>query len=264
MDIHNNPIGIFDSGVGGLSILQEIQSRLPNESCIFFADQQNVPYGGKTKEELVALTFRIMKFLTTKKIKIAVVACNTATCYAIEELRKAFSLPIVGVVPAIKPAAEQTRVGKIALIATPATAQSSYVTELINKYANKIKVLRIGCDGLEDSIEAGQLHGLRTSELLDAYVLPLKQEGIDHLVLGCTHYPFLRARITAMLGPTVTLVDSGKAIAKNVEHLLDEHNLKSSASKSSNQFFTNKDASDFSRVASELLGYQVVAQYTSI
>jgi glutamate racemase len=260
----NLPIGVFDSGVGGLSILKELQGRLPNESYIFFADQKNVPYGGKTKEELVALTFKIMEFLTAQKIKLAVVACNTASCHALEELREAFPIPIVGVVPAIKPAVEQTKTGKIALISTPATAKSSYVTELINKYANNVEVLRIGCAGLEDVVETGQLHGPRTYELLNKYVLPLKQEGIDHVVLGCTHYPFLKEEIATILGPEVTLIDSGKAVALRVEYLLNEHNLKSSLDKPSNQFFTNKDADDFSRVASELLGYQVVAQYVSL
>lgn len=262
--MNNLPIGVFDSGVGGLSILRELQDGLPNESYVFFADQKNVPYGGKTKEELVTLTSKIMDFLMAQKIKMAVVACNTASCHALEELRSAFPIPIVGVVPAIKPASEQTKVGKIALVATPATAKSQYVTELIDKYAKNIEVLRIGCAGLEDVVETGQLHGPKTVELLDKYILPLKQEGIDYLVLGCTHYPFLKKEISTILGPAVTLVDSGHAVAMRVEHLLNEHNLKSSADKSTNQFFTNKDAGDFSRVASELLGYQVVAQYVVI
>lgn len=244
--------------------MKELQRSLPDESYIFFADQKNVPYGGKSKEELVALTSNIMKFLTARKIKIAVVACNTATCYALEELRNTFPLPIVGVVPAIKPAVERTKVGRIALVATPATAKSPYVTELIKKYAGNVEVLRVGCPGLEDVVETGKLHGPKTSELLNKYISPLKQEGIDHLVLGCTHYPFLKEEIANILGPTVTLVDSGRAVATRVEHLLGEHNLKNTGGKPSNQFFTNKDAGEFSRVASELLGYQVVAQYTEV
>ncbi len=257
-------IGVFDSGVGVLSILRELQSCLPDESFVFFADQKNVPYGGKSKEELVALTSKIMKFLTAQKIKIAVIACNTATCYALEELRNNFSLPIVGVVPAIKPAVEQTKVGKIAVVATPATAKSQYVTDLINKYANNVEVLRIGCAGLEDVVETGELHGLKTFELLNKYILPLKQEGIDHLVLGCTHYPFLKEEIANILGPTISLMDSGRAVASRVEHLLDENNLRNTFEKQTDRFFTNKDADEFSRVASELLGYQVTAQYVSV
>ena len=162
-----------------MSILKELQNRLSDESFLFFADQKNVPYGGKSKEELVTLTSKIMEFLTARKIKMVVIACNTATCYALEELRNNFPLPIVGVVPAIKPAVEQTKVGKIALISTPATAQSQYVTDLINKYANNVEVLRIGCAGLEDVVETGKLHGPKTSELLNKYVAPLKKEGIE-------------------------------------------------------------------------------------
>ena len=244
--------------------MKELQNRLPDEGFVFFADQKNVPYGGKSKEELVVLTSKIMEFLTGQKIKMAVVACNTATCYALEELRNNFSIPIVGVVPAIKPAVEQTKVGKIALISTPATAQSQYVTDLINKYANNAVVLRIGCAGLEDVVETGQLHGSKTSELLNKYVTPLKREGIDHLVLGCTHYPFLKEEIASILGPTVTLIDSGLAVANRVEHLLDENNLRNTSGKQIDRFFTNKDADDFSKVASELLGYKVEAQYASV
>ena len=262
--MNNQSIGVFDSGVGGLSILRELESRLPGEQYIYFADQQNVPYGEKTKNELIVLTSRIMEFFMTQKIKLAVVACNTATCYAIEELRNTFSIPIVGVVPAIKTAAEQTKTGKIALIATPATAQSPYVTELIKKYANNIKVLRIGCAGLEDSVETGQLHGPKTSKLLNTYILPLKREGIDRLVLGCTHYPFLKEEIAVILGPTITIIDSGKAVAERVQFLLDKNNLRNSTGNTPNQFFTNKDANSLSRVASELLHYSVVAKYTSV
>jgi len=262
--MNNFPIGVFDSGVGGLSILKELQGLLPNESFVFFADQKNVPYGGKTKEELVALTSRIMEFLLSQKVKMVVVACNTATCHAIQELRSSFSLPIVGVVPAIKPAAEQTKTGKIALIATPATAKSQYVTELIDKFASNIEVLRIGCAGLEDSIENGDLDSQATTQLLNKYVLTLKQEGIDQLVLGCTHYPFLKEKIAAILGSSVALVDSGKAVARRAASLLNEHNLKNSIGGPVNQFFTNKDAENFSRVASKLLDYPVVAQYASI
>lgn len=262
--MRDNPIGVFDSGVGGLSILQELQNLLPDENYIFFADQRNVPYGGKTKEELVALTMRVMKFLTDQKIKLAVVACNTATCYALEELRDRFSLPIVGVVPAIKYAAEQTKTDTIALIATPATARSSYVTDLINKFAKNVKVLRIGCAGLEDSIERGQLDSERTSQLLNMYVFPLKQTSADQLVLGCTHYPFLKEKITAILGPSVTLVDSGRAVAIRTEVLLNEYNLKTSDGNSSNKFFTNKNVSDFCRVASRLLDRQITVNFVSI
>ncbi len=260
----NWPIGIFDSGVGGLSILKELQNLLPNENYLFFADQKNVPYGEKTKEELVALTSQIVSFLISQKVKMIVVGCNTATCYAIEELRTITKLPIVGVVPAIKPAAEQTKTGRIALLATPATAQSFYVTKLIKEYADQIDVLRIGCAGLEECVENGRLNSKTTIKILSSYVLPLKKEGIDQLVLGCTHYPFLKENIAALLGPSVNLLDSGRKVAERVNFLLNKYSLYSSEAKGRDVFFTNKDANKFSRVASSLLGYKVDGHFVII
>jgi glutamate racemase len=259
--MNNLPIGIFDSGVGGLSVLRELQALLPNERFIFFADQRNVPYGEKTNAELLNLSSRVMDFLISQKVKMVVVACNTATCNVIDELRFRYPFPIVGVVPAIKRAAELSRVDKIALIATPATASSRYVTDLINNHAPNMAVHRIGCAGLEDSVEEGDFDSNITKELLNKYVKPLKQEGIDQLVLGCTHYPFLKEKIAGILGPKVNLVDSGKAVANQVKRILVKYDLESSIKDSADQFFTNKDADEFSRVASSLLGYKIDGKY---
>lgn len=260
----NRPIGVFDSGIGGLSILRELYRELPNENFVFFADQHNVPYGEKTKEELVTLTSRIVKFLAEQNVKMVVVACNTATCYSVDELRAANTMPIVGVVPAIKPAAERTKTGSIALIATPATAQSPYVTDLIKQYAPNINVLRVGCFGLENAVETGDLDSANTFEVLNKYVLPLKEKNIDKLVLGCTHYPFLKAQITSILGPSVELIDSGEGVAKNVANIIHEKNLENSEGDRTTAFFTNKDAADFSRVATKLLGQTIAANYVSL
>lgn len=261
----NRPIGVFDSGIGGLSVLRELQKRLPRENFVFFADQKNVPYGEKTKEELVALTKRIMQFLIAQKSKLVVVACNTATCHAIDEMRDAFpEVPIVGVVPAIKLAAEQTKTGSIALIATPATAKSSYVSELTEKFASRAEVVRVGCFGLEDTVETGSLDSPEALTLLESYLSPLKTKNIDQLVLGCTHYPFLKSQISEMLGPSVTLVDSGDAVARRVESLLREKNIKGSEESPSHRFFTNKDATDFSCVASKLLNQSIQGELASV
>ena len=257
------PIGLFDSGVGGLSILRELERRLPNEDYIFLADQKNVPYGEKTKDALVALALRVMRFLADRKIKLAVVACNTATCYAIEEMRAAFDIPIVGVVPAIKLAADETETGNIGLIATPATAQSQYVTDLIERYAANRNVLRIGCFGLENMVETGRLEDAETAELLARYILPLKGKNIDRLVLGCTHYPFLRPQIAHMLGPTTTLVDSSDAVARRVESMLRESGLLNDAGGRA-EFFTTKDPAAFSEVASKLLERPVEGAFAVI
>jgi len=251
--MNKQPIGVFDSGIGGLSVLRELYKRLPNEDYIFFADQKNVPYGEKSKEELVALTKNIMRFLKEKNIKMAVVACNTATCYAIEEMRAAFDMPIVGTVPAIKFAAEATKTGNIGLIATPATASSQYVSDLVEKYAPEHNVLKIGCFGLENAVETGQLVSDSTTEILNQYILPLKGKNIDQLVLGCTHYPFLRPQIAEILGPMVSLVDSGDAVARRVESILLEKGMTNGEGTSATEFFTSNDAEFFSKVASQLL-----------
>ncbi|HZZ99426.1 MAG TPA: glutamate racemase [Candidatus Paceibacterota bacterium] len=265
MEIKGGPassIGVFDSGVGGLSILHELKELMPNESYVFFADQRHVPYGQKTKSELVALTSTIMEFFKAREVKMVVAACNTATCYAIDDLRSKFEIPIVGVVPAIKPAAEQTKTGEIALLATPATAASPYVSKLIETFAANIRVRRIGCDGLEDRLEQGDLEGKITGELLDKYVRPLKETKVDQVVLGCTHYPFLKEQIASILGPGVSVIDSGQAVAKRAAAVLEERSLKNTETALADRFFTNKSVAEFSRVASKLLGRSIAAQYS--
>jgi glutamate racemase len=264
MNMNGQPIGIFDSGIGGLSILQELYRRLPTENYVFFADQHNVPYGEKTKEELIALTTRIVKFLLDEQAKMVVVACNTATCYAIETLRTSYDIPIVGVVPAIKLAAEQTKTNEIALISTPATAKSDYVTDLIQKFAVGKTVARIGCFGLENAVETGKLDSKETAQVLAKYILPLKETNVDQLVLGCTHYPFLKKQISDILGPSVTLIDSGAAVARRVEAVLAEKNIANSSGASETKFFTNGDADRFSEVASSLLGRVIQGTYNAI
>ncbi len=260
----NRPIGVFDSGVGGLSILRELQKRLPNENYVFFADQRNVPYGEKTKEQLLTFTDKIMQFLAGHDVKLVAAACNTATVHVLDELRAGASVPVVGVVPAIKLAAEHSSTHAIAMIATPATAQSDYVTGLIDQFAKQTAVARVGCFGLEDVVETGALKSERAASLLQKYVAPLKEKNIDQLVLGCTHYPFLKKQIAEIMGPGVALIDSGEAVARHVETLLRKENIVGASPAPSTKFFTNKDAADFSRVASLLLGQQVEGQYVSI
>jgi len=251
------PIGIFDSGIGGLSVFRELSRLLPGENYIFFGDQANVPYGEKSKRELIALTSRLIRFFLERKAKLVVAACNTATCYAINELRENFEIPIVGVVPAIKVAAENSKTGKIVLIATPATAKSDYISQLIKEYANGVAVEKIGCYGLENAVEEGTLDSPETKEILEKYIAPLKNSGVDQLVLGCTHYPFLKKQIGKILGPKIALVDSGAAVALRVQTLLEENNLTNKQENGEQIFYTNKDEKAFSKVASQLLGYQI-------
>src|SRR3989344_8244533 len=223
---NNRPIGVCDSGVGGLSILIELQKLLPEENFVFLADQKYVPYGEKSKSELVALVYKVVDYLIDKHdIKMFVIACNTATCYTIKELRQKYKLPIVGTEPAIKPAARDTRTGTIAVISTPATSKSKTVARLIREFAKGKTVLNIGCPNLENTVEKGRIDDAEVRRLLSKYLSRVKNSKADQLVLGCTHYPFLKGTIRKMLGPKVKLVDSGKAIAKRTRHLLRENKI---------------------------------------
>lgn len=257
----SNPIGLFDSGVGGLSILQEIRKILPQENYVFLADQANVPYGEKTKKELNKLSERIANFLKTFDTKLLVVACNTASCYSIGYLRAKFTIPIVGVVPAVKTAVAITKNGKIAVMSTPATAKSTYLKNLVNQFAPESDVLRLGCEGLEESVEV--LNRPSISTLLDKYTNNLKDFGSDVIILGCTHYPFLKKDIKKRLSSKTKIIDSGHAIAKRVKHLL-KTNKSLSKQKIKDLYFTTADAKKFSNVASSLLKYKVIAKQAVI
>lgn len=258
--MNNNPIGLFDSGVGGLSVLLEIKKLLPRESYVFLADQLHNPYGAKTKKQLENLAGRITKFLLSHDIKLLVVACNTATCYALDYLRANFTVPIVGVVPAIKPAAVLSKTGKIAVMSTPATAKSAYLSKLITQYAPNSQVLKLGCDGLEESIE--YLDQGKIDELVRIYAQKISSFGSDVIVLGCTHFPFIKDRLQKKIR-NVQIIDSGQAIARRVNDMLTESNLLATT-KSEDLYYTTADPQKFAKVSSILLGTQVTAQKTRI
>src|SRR3989344_5220085 len=192
--INDRPIGVFDSGVGGLSVLIELKKLLPNENFVFLADQKYVPYGEKSKKELVRLVFNIADyFIKQHDVKMIVVACNTATCNTIDELRAKYSIPIVGTVPAVKLAAENSKSKAVGVISTPATSKSVALKKLINDHCRGIDVLNIACKNLEDTVEHGELDSPQVKKLLLKYLSRIKGSRVDQLVLGCTHYPFLRA-----------------------------------------------------------------------
>lgn len=251
------PIGMFDSGVGGLSIFSEVKKSLPRENFIFLADQANVPYGGKTKNQLKKLTQNITDFLLRYDIKLLVVACNTASCYTIDYLREKFPIPVIGVVPAVKPAASLTRSGRITVMSTPATAKSPYLKNLIKKVAPNAKILKLGCPGLEEAVESQKKDEI--SRLLSEYVSKVKNFGTDVIVLGCTHYPFLKKDIAEIVGENVNILDSGKAIASRVCIILEKNKMLS-PKKLADLFFTTGNPDQFSKVASTLLKYKIDSQ----
>ncbi|MEK7121698.1 MAG: glutamate racemase [Patescibacteria group bacterium] len=254
------PIGVFDSGVGGLSVLIELHKLLPKEDFIFIADQAHVPYGEKTQSQLCRLAHNISDFLIKKNTKLIVVACNTATCHTIDYLRKEFKVPFVGTVPAVKTAAEQTVKKCIGIISTPATSESNYLSNLITNYTQGVKVINIGCTGLENIVEKGDINSKEVESLLKKYLEPIKIAKADAIVLGCTHYPFLKTKIRKHVGSEVKILDSGKAIAKRTLSLLeDSSSLNDRGGKS--YYFTTGDNTDFSKVASILMEKEIVAQH---
>ena len=256
------PIGIFDSGVGGLSIYREIKKLLPKESYIFIADQKNVPYGGKSEYQLRKISDRIVKYFIKRNVKMIVVACNTATCCAIDFLRKKYpSLPLVGTVPAIKTAAELSHRKSIAVLSTPATAKSSYIKGLIRKYAAGVTVVNVDCPNLENLIEQGTMNSLSVKILLKKYLEKALVQKPDYIVLGCTHYPFLKSTIQRL--SKAKTVDSGRAIAKRAKNLLSALGIENSR-KLSITYLTTGDPEIFSKTASRLLRSRVTAKKLEI
>lgn len=254
----NRPIGVFDSGVGGLSIWRAIRRLLPQESLAFFADSGHVPYGEKPTEELQDLTGRIVRFLLSKDAKLIVIACNTATVHAIAYLREAFpEVPFVGVVPVVKTLARQTRTGAIAVLSTPATSESPYLAALIREFASDKDVINVGCDGLENMVESGQIRTRATTALLERHLAPVKGSRADVVGLGCTHYPFLRARIKSILGPGVRLYDPSRPVARRTRQVLAEGDALAQNPAPAYTFYTTGDTSVFGEVASKLLRFPV-------
>ena len=221
-------IGIFDSGVGGLSVLRSVQALLPNEDLVYLADQAHVPYGSRTLEEVRKFSEVITRYLLEKGAKLIVVACNTASAAALHHLRAKFpKTPFVGMEPAVKPAAETTRSGVVGVLATPATFQGELYASVIERFASEVRVLQDTCPGLVMEIDRGNLATASIYSILEKALKPMLNEGIDTVVLGCTHFPFVIPAIKEIVGPDVRVIDPSPAIARQVERLLDIHALRS-------------------------------------
>jgi len=227
-DAQLNPVGVFDSGVGGLSVLRAIRQQLPNEAVIYVADQAHVPYGPRPMEQVRQFSEAITRFLLSQGCKIIVVACNTASASALHSLRQTFpQVPFVGMEPAVKPAAETSRSGVVGVLATPATFQGALYASVIERFAQGVTVLQHTCPGLVAQIEAGDLASQKTRAILEGALLPMLDQGIDTVVLGCTHYPFAIPLIEEICGPGVRVIDPAPAVARQVERLLKEGDLRS-------------------------------------
>lgn len=235
-----NPIGIFDSGVGGITIYKEIHKLLPNENIIYLADSKNAPYGEKTKGQIIDFSIKNTEFLLKKDCKIIVVACNTASTNAVKYLRDHYKVSFIRVQPAIKPAALSSKTKVIGILATKGTLKSDLLLETSQKFAQGIKVIHQMGEGLVDLIESGDIQSPKMTKLLNKYLQPLLKKNIDHLVLGCTHYPFLIPQIKKIVGEKVIILDSGKAIARQTKVILDqEHLLNSNLKNISQKFYIN-------------------------
>ena len=222
------PLGVFDSGIGGISILIEIRKALPNENLIYFADSAHCPYGTKTVEEIRERSLRITDFLISRNAKAVVVACNTACSAGLDQVRQRNpETPIIGVEPAVKPAHDLTRNGKIGILSTNLTLNGKKFSSLVDKFGNGVKLLTQPAPGLADLVEKGEIYSNETRELLGGYLRPLMEEGIDTLILGCTHYPFLSPVIREICGDGVKLLDTGEAVARQTGRVLQTKKLAS-------------------------------------
>lgn len=229
--MNNNPIGVFDSGLGGTSIWKEIINRLPNENTLYLADSKNAPYGERTEQDIIDISIQNTEELISRGAKIIVVACNTATTNAISILRSKFHVPFVGIEPAIKPAALLTKTKAIGILATKGTLSSYLFHTTSKKFTSDIKVIEQEGTGLVPLIEKGEINTPKMKSLLKEYLNPMVQNNIDYLVLGCSHYPYLIPNIKEIIGEKVKIIDSGFAVAKQTEKLLIQYNLLNKTSK---------------------------------
>ncbi len=252
----STPIGIFDSGVGGLSVLHQIRRQLPYEDLLFLADQAHVPYGPRPLVHVRAFSEAITHYLLSLGAKLIVVACNTASAAALRHLRETFpDVPIVGMEPAVKPAAERTQSGVVGVLATPATFQGELYASVIERFARGVTVLQDTCPGLVTQIENGDLDTAETRDILERALHPMLTRGIDRVVMGCTHYPFVIPLIEAITGPNVEVIDPAPAVARQVGRVLKARGLNSPASAlGAVQYLTTGDPAKLSRLLPRLLG----------
>ena len=247
-----HPIGLFDSGVGGTSIWKAINTLLPNEDTIYLADSKHAPYGPKGEAKIIELSIKNTEFLLNKGCKLIVVACNTATTNAIKVLRERYNVPFIGIEPAIKPAALQTKTKAIGVLATKGTLSSHLFHKTTDLYSNGITIIeRIG-EGIVPLVESGNIDSKTMQELLNRYMQPMLEANIDYLVLGCTHYPYLMPQLLKILPPHIKIIDSGEAVAKQTKNILEGNSiLNTFKSKTEHRFYTNANNV---AVMSDLLG----------
>jgi glutamate racemase len=248
------PVAVFDSGIGGLSVAREIRRALPSEDLLYFADTAYVPYGDRPSEWVRERSLVIGRWLQERGAKVLVVACNTASGAALEALREALSIPVIGLEPAVKPAVRDSPGGRVGVMATTGTLASARYARLVETYGNGATVIPQPCPGLADLIEDGHLDDAPLHEMLERFAAPLRQAAVDTVVLGCTHYVFVQEPIQRALGPGVRLLDSGHAIARQTERVLREAGTLAVAGAGETRFLTTGDPAEVAPVVARLWG----------
>ena len=247
-------IGLLDSGVGGLSVLRHVQTLLPQENLIYVADQAHVPYGPRPAAEVQAFSRGITRFLLARGAKLIIVACNTASAAALTDLRQTFpQVPFVGMEPAVKMGAAATRSGKVGVMATAGTFESQRYASLMQRFAQGVQLYQNPCRGLVELIEAGQTDSEATTALLQELLSPMLAAGIDTLILGCTHYPFVLPLLQTIVGPDVTIIDPAPAVARQVKRVLQSHSALNANGAGAVQAYTTGHADTFAALAQRLL-----------
>jgi glutamate racemase len=259
------PVGVFDSGVGGLSVLRAMRELMPSENVIYFGDQGHVPYGPRPMEQIQRFSEGITNFLLAKSCKLIVVACNTASAAALKYLRARFpDVPFVGMEPAVKPAAEITQTGRVGVLATPATFQGALYASVVERFGNGVQLFQHTCPGLVAQIEKGELDTPETRAILEDAIHPMLEKNIDTVVLGCTHYPFVIPLIQEIAGEKVRVIDPAPAVARQARHLLEAANLlTTSTDRGRIEFYTSGDAPTVQSLLPKLLGESGRVQFVS-
>ncbi|EXJ13307.1 glutamate racemase [Imhoffiella purpurea] len=257
----SHPIGVFDSGVGGLTVLREIRRELPHEDLLYVADSGHAPYGDKSKDFIESRSTAITEFLLSRGAKAIVVACNTATGAAAKLLRSRYPVPLVAMEPAVKPAVERTCSGVVGVLATRQTLASHNFSVLLQRVGQGADIQLQPCQGLVEHIESGELDGPALRDLLTRYLDPLLERGADMLVLGCTHYPYLTPLIREIAGDGVTVLDSGAAVARQVRRKLDESGLLVPSGRCGREhFWTSGQTARTQRLISQLWGSEILVE----
>ncbi|MEI6438288.1 MAG: glutamate racemase [Candidatus Omnitrophota bacterium] len=255
----NSPIGVFDSGIGGLTVAQEITRLLPNEQIVYFGDTARVPYGTKSKESVIRFSKDNMNVLLKYGVKVVVIACNTSTSWALGIIRKEYAVPVIGVIePGSRRAVEVSKSGRIGVIATQSTIASGKYAATIQKLRPKAQVVSRPCPLFVPLVEEGWIDGKVTESVAEEYLAPVRREGVDTLILGCTHYPLLRSVIQKVMGKNVTLVDSATETAREVKALLEARGLSRQARRAPrHEFLVSDEPEHFRTLAKRFLGHDL-------